>query len=1226
MLLKRFGILICFFISSKLLVAQGYLDFIENKGQWDKNVKFRSNLPQGSFLLQNTGYRVIQHNPEDLSRIAEATHRHPDITQPGKLETAGKPVPQGITTVDDITLRSHAYEVKFLNANPNAQIISEKPLTSYNNYFIGNDPTKWASNCKIFQTVTYKNVYPNIDVRYYTANGTLKYDIVVNPGGDLSKVILYFDGVDGLTKKEERLQIKTSVGTVEETAPYSYQLTGEGKKDVSCSYDVKGNFVRFKANENYDKNSILVIDPTIVFVSFSGSRSDNWGFTATYDGLGNFYAGGISFGVGFPISNGAYQQQFGGGTPIAGTGGIDMGILKFAPDGTTLLYSTFLGGSGNEQPHSLVVDAGGNLIIAGRTSSGASFPAINPLQSLGPGGNFDIVIAKLNPNGTSLIGSIRIGGTQDDGVNVAPNYGATSNGVQSSTMRNYGDDARSEVIVDKQGNILVASVTQSLDFPITAGAFQPIGGAAANGRFQDAVLIKLNNNLSAVIFSSFLGGNNDDAAFVLSVNPTNGNIYVAGATASTNMPGSTNAAAAFQTNKGQVDGFVSIVNATGTQIISTSYFGTSGNDVIYGIQFDKSGMPYITGTTTVGFPVINSPYNTADPSQNVGKHFISKLQPDLSSYIFSANFGPSTANNPSLSLTAFLVDRCGNMYVSGWGGAALRPSFALSPITSLPITPDAYQKTTDGADFYFFVLKRDASSLLYATFFGQNGGYPDHVDGGTSRFDANGTIYQSICSCNTNASFSNSLVGTPGSWSPTRGVNLGCNLLAIKLSFNLAGVGAGPRSAIKGVIRDTTGCVPLTVDFSDTLLLAKSYIWNFGDGSPSVSTTNPSISHQYNLIGLYRVQLIAIDSSSCNISDTSYLTIRVRNDQANLNFSSTKLPPCASLAYRFDNLTTAIKPFTNTSFRWDFGDGTKQLAGIAPVTHTYAAAGTYDVKLILIDSNYCNEPDSVIQQLRIAPNVTARFQTPAVGCVPYNAVFTNTSIAGQTFRWDFGDGSTLTTNSNGNITHLYNNSGSYTVKLVAIDPATCNISDSTTFTLSVRANPRSGFVYNPNPTLPNSPINFVNQSFGGTRYQWRFGDGDSLNTILRDTTVKHLYNATGTFNACLVAYNDAGCSDTSCQSLNITIVPGFDVPNAFTPNGDGVNDKIYVRGFGIAKMTWRIYNRWGQTVYVGTNPSEGWDGTFNGKLQPQEVYHYTVQIEFSNKEKATKKGDITLLR
>lgn len=1223
MLLKRLSILVCLFFFSELLVAQGYLDFVENKGQWGKDIKFNSSLPQGNFLLEKTGYRVIQHHPDDLARISASLHQYHDLTRAGKSNTGGKPVPEG--DIDKLNMfRSHAYSVKFLNADPNAQIVSEKPLASYNNYFIGNDPSKWTSNCKIFQTVTYKNIYPNIDVRYYTANQTLKYDIIVNPGGDLSKVILYFDGVDGLSKKEERLQIKTSVGTVEETAPYTYQLGSEGRQEVSCSYDIKGNFVRFKVNGNYDRNATLVVDPSVVFVTYSGSRSDNWGFTATYDGAGNFYAGGIVFGNAFPVTNGAFQQSFAGGASIGGLSGFDIGILKYAPDGTSLLYSTYLGGSNNEQPHSLVVDGGGNLIVAGRSASGATFPTVAPLRLLGQGGGFDIILTKFNATGTALLGSLRIGGTGDDGVNVATNY---SSGVSGSTTtrRNYGDDARSEVIVDNQGNILVASCTQSVDFPTTVGAFQTTAGAATSDRYQDAVVVKLNNNLSSVIFSSLLGGNGDDAALVLAVNPANQHIYVAGATASTNMPNSSNAAAPFQNNKGVVDGFIAVINPTGTQLISTSYIGTTGNDIIYGIQFDRAAIPYITGTTTGVFPVINSPYNNADPNQNNGKHFISKLQPDLSDYIFSANFGPSSANTPSLSLTAFLVDRCGNMYVSGWGGSSLN-NFQLSTIQTLPVTSDAYQGRTDGADFYFFVLKRNAESLLYASFFGQVNGYADHVDGGTSRFDANGTIYQSICSCNYEASFANSLVGTPGSWSPTRGVTQGCNLLNIKLAFNLAGVAAGPRSAIKGVVRDTSGCVPLTVDFSDTLLLAKSYIWNFGDGSPDISTTSPTISHQYNLIGLYRVRLIAIDSTSCNIADTSFLTIRVRNDEAALNFTSTKLPPCTSLSYQFDNLSTAVRPFANTSFRWDFGDGTRQIAGMAPVTHTYASAGTYDVKLVLIDSNYCNEPDSITQQLRIAPNVSARFQTPALGCVPYTAVFTNTSLAGKTFRWDFGDGSTFITNSSGNVIHLYSSIGTYTVKLVAIDSATCNIADSTTFSLSVRANPTAGFTFSPNPTLPNTPINFTNQSFGGTRYQWRFGDGDSLLTILRDTTVRHLYNATGTYNACLVAYNDAGCSDTSCQSLDITINPGFDVPNAFTPNGDGVNDKIYVRGFGIAKMTWRIYNRWGQTVYVGTNPNEGWDGRFNGKLQPQEVYHYTVQIEFSNKEKATKKGDITLLR
>jgi gliding motility-associated-like protein len=123
-----------------------------------------------------------------------------------------------------------------------------------------------------------------------------------------------------------------------------------------------------------------------------------------------------------------------------------------------------------------------------------------------------------------------------------------------------------------------------------------------------------------------------------------------------------------------------------------------------------------------------------------------------------------------------------------------------------------------------------------------------------------------------------------------------------------------------------------------------------------------------------------------------------------------------------------------------------------------------------------------------------------------------------------------------------------------------------------------------------------------------------------------LYNSTGSFNTCLITFNAAGCTDTSCQSIPAVIIPEAGVPNAFSPNGDGINDRIFVHGFGIAKMTWRIYNRWGTVVFVSSSISEGWDGTYKGKLQAQDVYHYTLEVEFSSHDKASLKGDITLLR
>ncbi len=1220
-LVKTFVRVFVFVFLSANAFSQGYLEFIENKGQWDPRIKFKGDITTGSFALQSTGYRVMLHNKTDLTRIAESVHSKGEGEKDTKSTSQPnhqKPLLPIIDNNQPIVMRSHVYEMRFLNANKNPIIIPDKPLPNSTNYIIGSDSTKWASNCKTFQGITYKNVYPNIDVRYYTSSGVLKYDFIVNPGGEVGNIAMYFDGVESLQLKSGNLHIKTSVDEVKEMSPYTYQLANNTRQEIPCRYELKGNIVRFIVEGNYAKTATLVIDPSVIFSTFTGSTADNWGYTATFDGKGNFYAGGIVFGGSgtFPVSNGAFQQTFQGGSASTGeaSGGFDMVIIKFDATGANRIYATYIGGStGNEQPHSMIVDDAGNLIISGRTTS-SDYPTKGILRTFGPlGGLWDMVVTKLNATGTALISSIKVGGKGDDGVNIRSKYSVRG---AESIVRNYGDDARSEVILDGAGNIYIASCTQSSDFPTTSVSSQKtLGGTNAKGRAQDAVILKFTSDLSAPIFSVIIGGNDDDAAFVLAINPFNNNLFVAGATASANFPGS-KTGVKFPTFQGGIsDGFVAEFTSNGT-FVKDCFFGTSGIDLIYGIQFDKFGFPYITGTTTGVWPIVNAAFN-----QPGGKQFIVKLQPDLSDYVYSTVFGSGTPS-PNISTTAFLVDRCENVYVSGWGGATnTNDGYPNGGTLGLSTTADAFQKTTDNSDFYFFVLEKNAQSQLYGSFFGQNGGFGEHVDGGTSRFDKNGVIYQSICAnCGTPKP---PFPTTPGVWSPVNGSN-SCNLAAIKISFNLAGVGAGIQASINGVIRDTSGCVPLIADFEDTLAQGKKYIWDFNDGSPLVTTLVPKIKHTFNTVGLFRVKLVSVDSTTCNLADTAYVTMRVRNDEATLQFSSTKLPPCASLAYQFTNTSTAIKPFKANSFRWEFGDGLSQSAGLGPVVHTYASAGTYDVRLVLIDSNYCNEPDSIVKQIRIATNVKAQFVTPSFGCVPYTAEFKNTSLGGLLFKWEFGDGTTSTVTDP---THLYNNLGTYNVRLIAFDSVTCNkIDTSAFFQITVSPNPSSGFTYSPNPPESNTPVSFLNSAIGGTRYKWIFGDGDTLFTIRPDTTVKHLYKISGTFNTCLVTYNNANCSDTSCQSLTITIVNGIDVANAFSPNGDGQNDRIFMRGYGVSKMTWSIYNRWGILVYSGTNPNEGWDGTYQGKLQPQDVYHYTLVVEFSSKERVIKKGDITLLR
>jgi gliding motility-associated-like protein len=448
----------------------------------------------------------------------------------------------------------------------------------------------------------------------------------------------------------------------------------------------------------------------------------------------------------------------------------------------------------------------------------------------------------------------------------------------------------------------------------------------------------------------------------------------------------------------------------------------------------------------------------------------------------------------------------------------------------------------------------------------------------------------------------------------------------VKIAFNLAGVGSGVQAAINGVPRDTAGCIPLTVQFSDTVRNAKSYEWNFGDGSPQVSTTNPTISHTFNAIGTFQVMLIAIDSTTCNIRDTSYTHIRVGNLQATLNFNPVKLNPCDSFKYRFDNLSIApsTRPFVNNSFVWDFGDNTPRVtAGTNSVFHNYSAPGTFKVKLILVDTNYCNAPDSISIDVRVAALVVAQFETPPTGCIPYTAIFNNTSLGGQQFRWDFGDGAT----SNAiNPTHVYTVPGAYNVVLIAVDSATCNIADTTSFQINVFGIPIANFIFSPDPPIENTPTTFSNlSSQDAIRFKWTFGDGDSLLTTSRNP-VLHQYNATGTFNACLTAFNIAGCPDTKCLPVRAIIVPGVDVPTGFTPLSGDVNSRVFVRGFGISKMKFIIWNRYGQKVFETSDRNTGWDGRFKGAVQPMEVYAYTLEVEFFDGTKATKKGDITLLR
>ncbi|MFB6455099.1 PKD domain-containing protein [Chitinophaga sp. Hz27] len=1189
------------------------LNFAENKGQWNPAVIYKTDLDAAAVFLRKNGFTFNLQSPEDLDKVNQYIHGHVhhndtlwvqnrayingvQVNNPGKADPPPTQMP---------AVRNHAYQVNFINANPDVVLEPEKKQDFYSNYFIGNDQSKWATHVQSYLGVNYKSIYKNIDAHVYSEASRLKYDMIVNPGGNPDEIQLQYDGVNSMELKKGQLIIHTSVGDVVEQLPYAYQYINDERVPVKVSYKLSNNKVGFKIASTYNTAYPLIIDPTYVFSTVSGSRADNWGFTATYDASGYFYGGGIVFGQEFPVTNGAYQTSFGGGQ-------IDIGIQKFTPDGTQLVYATFVGGADIEQPHSLFVNKNNQLVISGRTKS-SNYPG----KRLGSGGGWDIAVTMLTAAGDNIVGSLIIGGSADDGVNIRDQRAGGAN----TTLRNYGDDARSEVVVDNAGYIYVASCTRSQNFPATAGVFQPqLAGS------QDGVVMKINPLCQDVVWASYLGGTSEDAAFVIALNDLQ-SLYVAGGTASADFPIKGAPVYGGTYTGGSCDGFIAHIASDGSSIMQSTYVGSTDGaaDQVYGVQLDGNGYVYVMGTTEGTWPTKQAPGTGTFYNQN-SQQFIMKLQPNLSDVVYSTTFGKNRALStlPAISPVAFLVDRCENVYVSGWGGGINPAEGYPNSGTGGLALKNPLQSITDGMDFYFFVLKKDATDILFGSYFGGAGLY-EHVDGGTSRFDKNGIIYQGICAwCNTGGASKPKYPTTPGAYSSTPPRS--CNFGALKIAFNLDGVKAG----IKTLERKNNYCIPDPVTFIDTTQIyvqSSTYRWDFGDGTPEVTGQGlDTVVHPFTAVGTYTVRLIKTDNSTCNGADTAYIQIKAGTNKATLDLEAVRVPPCTSLKYEFRNNSQPLGGFRDSSFVFELGDNTPAMymkinnPPSFPYAHEYAAPGLYNVKLTLVDTNYCNAPQTEVIPLRIAVNVTANFTMPDTICVGTDVTFNNTSLGGTDFLWTFGDDHSTSTDVNP--MHQFNSVGVFDIKLVAIDPNTCNVKDSIVKQVLVAPMPVAQFDFSPVKPIENTPVGFVNSSTGATSYLWNFGDGDTTSIA----NPVHQYNNTGTFTVCLTAFNPEGCTNTTCKDVSSIVVPLFDVPNAFSPNNDGINDVFLVKAFGVSKFNLKIYSRWGKLLFESTDYRKGWDGRFNGAAMPMDAYAYVLSLEFTDGTKGSRSGSVTLLR
>jgi hypothetical protein len=446
------------------------------------------------------------------------------------------------------------------------------------NYFVGNDPSQWHTAIPNYARVAYHDVYPGIDVVWYGSQRQLEYDFVVAAGADPGQVRLRFDGADSLSLDADgNLLVHTAAGNLAEHAPVLYQQDG-GPGGLSASRTVvTGGYVLDGGNEvsvwvgGYDAGRRLLIDPVLSYSTFLGGSGDERGFGIAVDAAGNAYVTGRTNSTNFPTTAGALQTAF-------GTGLSDAFVSKLNAAGTALVYSTFLGGSLADEGFAIAVDGAGNAYVTGDTQS-SNFPTTAGAFQTVFGGN-DAFVTKLNATGTALVYSTFLGGS-------------------NST------DVGRGIALDAAGNAYVTGVTLSTDFPTTPGAFQHTFA----GGFFDAFVTKLNVAGTALVYSTFLGGSLADEGFAIAVDAA-GSAYVTGETNSTNFPTTAGAFQTTLGTGNPQDAFVTKLNATGTSLVYSTFLSGSSGSVGEGIAVDAAGSAYVTGEGGPSFPTTPGAFQT----------------------------------------------------------------------------------------------------------------------------------------------------------------------------------------------------------------------------------------------------------------------------------------------------------------------------------------------------------------------------------------------------------------------------------------------------------------------------------------------------------------------------------------------------------------------------------------------------------------------------------------
>jgi beta-propeller repeat-containing protein len=581
-------------------------------------------------------------------------------------------------TRDDVVLsfrkgeRGQALHLRFPGAGAHTAIAPQRRARGTVNYLRGDDPSKWQTGLPTYERVAYRGLWPGVDMSFHGAGGTLKYEFRLAAGASPDRIRLAYAGAEGLAmSRDGSLLIRTPLGTLRDQAPTAWQWIGGRKVPVESRYAINGRSHAYGFELGaYDRSRPLVIDPGLVYSTYLGGTGTDIPNALAVDETGNAYITGRT-SASFPTTAGAFDTGLSGGS--------DAFVTKLDPDGSNLVYSTYLGGNGLDEGWGITVDGSGNAYASGQTSS-TDFPTTVGAFDTTRDGSDDGFVTKLAADGSALVYSTYLGGSGNA-------------------------DYANAVAVDGSGSAYLTGYTVSSNFPTTPGAFDTNFMPA--GDFEGFVT-KLAPDGSALDYSTFLGGpNGTDTGNDITVDGS-GSAYVVGSTLSSGFP---TTPGAYDTTRSGQDAFVTKVDPSGSALTYSTLVGGTDIDGAASVAIDGGGSVYITGfTNNTDFPTTAGAFDTSYNSD--GDAFVTKLNPTGSALTYSTFLGGTGAGGTGYdSGSGIAVDGSGRAYVTGRTDSLF-----------FPTTPAAYDTIySPVGDAFATQLNASGSALNYSSYLGGTG-------------------------------------------------------------------------------------------------------------------------------------------------------------------------------------------------------------------------------------------------------------------------------------------------------------------------------------------------------------------------------------------------------------------------------------------------------------------------------------------------------------------------